>query len=128
MLENARAKLKVRDVHVGQVNVAVAVMVLTAAALFLALHEHEDAYTVFTKSLFASGLAMVVFGVGERFWSGRKVKQAGVNPGGAEVTFEDQISTAVSEVNERMNDHTKVINERLFDLEKAVFKDQPPKE
>ena len=37
--------------------------------------------------------------------------------------FEDHIALAVDQVNERMNDQVKTINDRLYDIERALFKD-----
>jgi hypothetical protein len=42
---------------------------------------------------------------------------------GPSIEFEDQIATAVAQVNERMNEQVDAINDRLYDLEKAVFKE-----
>jgi hypothetical protein len=41
---------------------------------------------------------------------------------GPGIEFGDRIADAVGELNESLNDHISTINDRLFDLEAAVFK------
>ena len=93
-----------------------------AAFVYVLLHRHADAYTAVTRALVAAVLAMVVLGVAERFWRGAKIKKAGLDGSGPSVEFEDHIARAVDQVNERMNDHVRTINDRLYDIEKVLFK------
>jgi hypothetical protein len=94
-----------------------------AAFLYVLLYRHDDAYASFTRALVAGALVMAVLGAGERFWRGVKVKRAGMGDGGPSIEFEDHIAKAVAQVNERMNDQIDAINDRLYDLEKVVFKE-----
>jgi hypothetical protein len=109
--------------HVGRSIAAIAAASAVSAFLYVVLHRHDDAYTAFTRALLAAALVMAVLGAGERFWRGATVKRAGLDGGGPSIEFEDQISKAVAQVNDRMNDQVDSINNRLYDLERTVFKE-----
>jgi hypothetical protein len=107
---------------VGRATVIVGGTVGVAAFIYVLLQRHEDAYAALTRALVATGLTMVVLGVADRFWRGAKVKKAGLDGTGPSVEFQDHIARAVDEMNERMSDHVSTINDRLYDIEKALFK------
>jgi hypothetical protein len=121
------------QIHVGRATVLIAAAIAAAAFLYLVWNQDSNLYSAFTKALVAAGLVMVVLGMAERFWRRQKVQSAkvGAGPEGAtaELTFENQVLTAVEQVNQRMSDHVATINQRLYDLEKKVLKDnEPPSE
>ncbi len=122
MLRSLRTQL-----HVGRVIVVVGVLVGVLAFCYLLAHEDADLWSAFMKACAADVATMVLLGIAERFWRNKKVKEAGIDPsGGANVTFEDEISAAVAQVNEGVTQHVGTINERLYDLERAVFKTGGP--
>jgi type VI protein secretion system component VasK len=123
MFESVATKYATLGLHTGRRTVIVATAVTAAAFLYVLLHRHDDAYAAFTRALLAGGSTMVVLGVAERFWRGAKVKKAGMSETGPILEFEDHIARAVAEINERMNEQIATINDRLFDVEKVVFKE-----
>lgn len=85
-------------------------------------------YTAFMAALGVDLTVMIVVGIAERFWVGRKLQQAGT-PGGGNVAFESEIGDvkkALNELNQRVTDQIGDVNKRLYDLDKAVFKDREP--
>ncbi len=69
----------------------------------------------------AAVAVMVVAGVVQRFWGGEKLADA-TAPGGWGIGFE-AAEQAVAELNTRVDDQMTTLNDRLYDLEKVVFKD-----
>ncbi len=69
----------------------------------------------------AAVAVMVVAGVVQRFWGGDKLADA-TAPGGWGIGFE-AAEQAVAELNTRVDDQMTTLNDRLYDLEKVVFKD-----
>lgn len=67
---------------------------------------------------------MASAGVFQRFWGGAKLKDA-TGPGGVGVGFEtaQAAQQALAELNTRVDDQMTTLNDRLYDLEKVVFKD-----
>jgi hypothetical protein len=63
---------------------------------------------------------MVVAGVFQRFWGGSKLTHA-TGPGGWGIGF-GVAKKALTELNQRVDDQMTTLNERLYDLEKVVFK------
>jgi len=64
---------------------------------------------------------MVVAGVFQRFWGGSKLTDA-TGPGGWGIGF-GFTKRALRELNHRVDDQMTTLNNRLYDLEKIVFKD-----
>jgi hypothetical protein len=96
-----------------------------AAGLLLA---HERAFAAFLEGGAAALLAMGLLSVGQRFWGGAKVASA--NAAGVGLKFEEatgdaveKAEKAVSEVNTRVSDQMTTVNDRLYDLEKVVLKE-----
>lgn len=119
MLGSVRAQI-----HIGHATVVSGLLVAGLAFSYLVVHEDADLWSAFMKAAAADVATMVVLGVAERFWKNKKVGSAGVDASGsANVKFADEISTAVAEVNDAVSKHVETINKRLYDLEKAVFKD-----
>jgi len=112
--------------HVGKSIVAVAVLVGLLAVAQLLLFTDTSFYSAVWKAVALAFLVMAALGVGERLWKKAKIKEAGVGPDGANLTFEDAIADSVATVNERVDSHVEDINKRLYDLEKAVFKNEAP--
>jgi hypothetical protein len=87
-----------------------------------------QAYTVIWRACVVALLVMALGGVAQRFWNGDKLANA--DAGGVGVGFDaatedavEKIETVVTKVNDRVNDQMLAINDRLYDLEKIVFKD-----
>lgn len=70
-------------------------------------------------------VAMNFLGTAERYWSGRKVKSSGI-PGGGNVNFKEEVATATAELNRRVTDQMQDVNQRLYDLEREIFKRNEP--
>lgn len=68
----------------------------------------------------AAFAVMAVAGVFQRFWGGSKLTDA-TAPGGWGIGF-GVAKKALGELNRRVNDQMTTLNERLYDLEKVVFK------
>lgn len=102
-------------------------MVLGAVAGTLALgygatRPEADVWEAFMKAVAAGVVTMLALGIAERFWRDTKVSEVAVDPaGGASVRFDDEVASAVADVNEAMNRHVETINRRLYRLEEAVF-------
>lgn len=75
--------------------------------------------------LAAAYVAMNLFGTAERYWANRKVESSGM-PGAGSVAFREEVVSTADQLNERMTDQMKDINQRLYDLEKQVFKRNNP--
>lgn len=116
-------------IDMGRINVSIAVVLAVALFVYLVAAEEADLWNAFMKAVGAGLLTMVAIGTGERFWRNKKVKEAGLDPaGGASVTFEDEIAKAVELVNHSVTEHVGTINRRLYDLERAVFKESEGQE
>jgi hypothetical protein len=63
---------------------------------------------------------MVVAGIFQRFWGGSMLTDATV-PGGWGIGF-GVAKKAIGELNLRVNEQMTTLNDRLYDLEKVVFK------
>jgi hypothetical protein len=63
---------------------------------------------------------MAAAGVFQRFWGGAKLKEA-TGPGGVGIGFE-ATQQALAELNTRVDDQMTTLNDRLYDLERVVFK------
>jgi hypothetical protein len=122
-VERIWTKLREFDFHVGRWTVMTGTVIALGAFSYLHVHQNADLYSAFTKAVLAALLTMAALGVAERFWRGAKVKDAGVSPEGMNVGFESAIADAVEQVNARTSEHVEMINKRLYDLEKAVFKE-----
>jgi hypothetical protein len=122
VFDAVRTRYAALGLHARRWTVVVAAAVTTMAFLYVLLHRRDDVYAAFTRALLAGALTMAAMGAGERFWRGKKVKRAGLSNGGPTIEFEDQIATAVAQINERMYEQISTINERLYELEKSVFR------
>jgi hypothetical protein len=110
---------------VGRSIVGVASLVGAAFFLRQLLSQDEDLYASFLKGMAATFAVMVLLGTAQQFWRDKKVNQA-QGPGGAGgVTFEDETKAtqqAVDALNTRVTEQMGDVNQRLYDLESAVFK------
>jgi hypothetical protein len=68
----------------------------------------------------AAFAAMVVAGTFQRFWGGAQLTDATM-PGGLGIGF-GATKKALAEINSRVTDQMGTLNDRLYDLEKVVFK------
>src|SRR5437764_460960 len=64
---------------------------------------------------------MLVAGTFQRFWGGDKLDEAKM--GGMSLSFFGTTKRALGQLNDRVTNQMETINDRLYDLEKAVFKD-----
>jgi len=76
---------------------------------------------------------IVLLSVAKRVWRGDDVASA--DAGGVGVKFGEatgeavgEVETVVREINARVSEQMTTINDRLYDLEKVVFKDDDPDE
>ena len=103
---------------------------LVAAAFFVQrlAATGDSLLEAFLLSCGAALAFMVVAGTVHRFWGGSKLTNAS-GPGGWGIGFGAQgfgaTRKAVAELNSRVDDQMKTLNERLYDLEKVVFKERP---
>ncbi len=94
------------------IGVAVFVGLLVAASSFL---------VAFFGGAGAALTTMIVGGTALQFWKGSEVSSAQL-PGGAGVGFE-AAQEGMADINKRLDNQMTEINKRLYDLEKAVFKE-----
>jgi len=96
-----------------------------AGGLLLA---HEKAIVAFGEGGGAALLTMGLLGIAQRFWRGDKV--TGADAGGIGVKFGEatgeaveKVEKVVGEVNTRVSEQMTTVNDRLYDLEKVVLKE-----
>lgn len=66
---------------------------------------------------------MIVGGTFQRFWGGAKLNDATM-PGGFGIGF-GATKKVLGELNRRVTEQMDTLNDRLYDLEKVVFKNGP---
>jgi hypothetical protein len=85
----------------------------------------DSVFRAFVAACAAALAIMVVAGTLQRFWGGSRLTDAS-GPGGWGIRFGakglDATTKAVAELNHRVDDQMKTLNDRLYDLEKVVFK------
>lgn len=105
--------------------------VLAGAAVTLSLFAQQlsatnaSFYAAFMKSVGGGLLVLAVVSVAKQLWHGADVNQLGV-PGGPQVGIKetaDATEETVETLNRRITSQMDDVNQRLYDLEKSVFKD-----
>jgi hypothetical protein len=81
---------------------------------------NDSLLRAFLAACGAAFAMMAAAGVFQRFWGGAKLTDA-TGPGGVGVGFE-ATQQALAELNTRVDDQMTTLNDRLYDLENAVFK------
>jgi hypothetical protein len=84
----------------------------------------DAAFTAFWKGSVAAFAVMVLAGVAQSLWRGREVSGA-QGPGGMGLQFFGATRRTLGLLEERVASQMELINQRLYDLEKAVFKGSP---
>jgi hypothetical protein len=84
------------------------------------LAARDSAFTALWKSCIAAFAVMAVAGAVRAFWSGDRLEEA--EAGGVRLKF-GAARRAIGELNRRVSSQMTDVNRRLYDLEKAVFKD-----
>jgi hypothetical protein len=115
---------RLRGWPAGRWFLVVAVVVGGAFLLGDLLASHS-VFGSFKTGAIAAFIVMVLLGVGQNLYEGRKVTDA--QAGGWGLGF-GATKRAVAELNARVDAQMTEINRRLYDLDKAVFKDreEPP--
>lgn len=101
--------------------IAVAGVVVGIAFFVQRLAATDD--SLLRAFLAGSGAAFAIMaaaGVFQRFWGGAKLTDA-TGPGGVGIGFE-ATQQALAELNTRVDDQMTTLNDRLYDLERVVFK------
>jgi len=80
----------------------------------------DSLWRAFLAACAAAFAAMIVAGTFQRFWAGAKLTVATM-PGGLGIGF-GVAKKAIAELNRRVDDQMKTLNDRLYDLEIVVFK------
>ena len=102
--------------------VVVALGAVVGVAVFIGLLVAASSVLVaFFAGAGAALTTMIVGGTALQFWKGSEVSSAQL-PGGAGVGFE-AAQEGMADINKRLDNQMTEINKRLYDLEKAVFKE-----
>jgi hypothetical protein len=104
--------------------VAVLGVVAFAAVFVASLIQDEKIANAYALGLGSGVGTMILLGVATRFWSGARVKDAGV-PGGGTVSLEDAAEAArkpIAVLEDRVNAQMVKINDRLGALEAELLK------
>jgi hypothetical protein len=92
------------------------------AAFFIGLLATGSAvFSAFWKGGVAFFLVMVLAGTAQSFWRGNEVAEA-QGPGGMGLKFFGATRRTLRLMEERLKSQMDLINRRLYELEKAVFK------
>lgn len=94
--------------------------VVGAAFLIGLLATGSDAFSAFWRGSVAFFLVMVLAGTAQGFWRGREISEA-QGPGGMGLKFFGATRTALRLLEDRLKSQMDLINQRLYDVEKAVF-------
>jgi hypothetical protein len=98
--------------------------VLAGLALFAGeLQAAEPVFGAAWKSCLTALAVMAVGGVAQSLWAGERVEEA--EAGGVRLKF-GATRRAIGDLNRRVTTQMDEVNKRLYDLEKAVFKDPAP--
>jgi len=103
-----------RCIAAGSALVGVAIFIQRLAAT------PDSLLRAFLAACATTFAAMIVAGTFQRFWSGSKLTDATM-PGGLGIGF-GATKNAITELNRRVDDQMKTLNDRLYDLEKVVFR------
>ena len=77
----------------------------------------------FFLAVAAAGAVIGLAGVSRQIWRGAEVTSAPIPGGGAlDVEAVETVQQSLTDLNKRVDAHTETVNNRLYDLEKRVFK------